>query len=167
MNSSLGDLPDATAVIVRRARRADIAAIIAVYASDPLTGHREKLTGEVPPDYFDAFDRIDADPNQTLLVAEVNSLVVGSLQVTIVQHLLFRAFRTAILEAMFVLPSYSGKGVGTALMDAAIRLATEAGCKYVELTSNKQRSRAHDFYRKHGFEPTHEGFKRPIPARGD
>ena len=67
--------------------------------------------------------------------------------------------RKAVLEAMFVHPAHRGKGIGSALIQEAGRLAVGAGCQRLELTSNKARTRAHKFYEKCGFKATHEGFK--------
>ncbi len=41
----------------------------------------------------------------------------------------------------------------------AIDEARAAGCKLVQLTSDKRRGRAHIFYERLGFVATHVGFK--------
>ncbi len=92
--------------------------------------------------------------------------MIGTLQLTFIQHLLSRAFRRAILEAMFVHNGHQGKGVGAALVQEAARLAQEAGCGSLELTSNKARIGAHKFYEKCGFKATHEGFKLHLANSG-
>jgi len=45
------------------------------------------------------------------------------------------------------------------MVEWAVERCREAGCGIVQLTSNKVRLDAHRFYRKLGFEQTHEGFK--------
>jgi len=94
-----------------------------------------------------------------LLVADIGEQVVATLQMTFIQHLISRAFRRAVVEAIFVHPDYQGKGIGAALIHSAIEHATSARCIAVELTSNKLRDKAHGFYQKMGFVSSHEGFK--------
>jgi len=45
------------------------------------------------------------------------------------------------------------------MMRWAIARCRERGCGLLQLTSNKQRPDAHRFYRRLGFEQSHEGFK--------
>ena len=144
---------------IRRARREDVPSIISIYSLDSLTGHREIVTDPLPRFYYDAFDRIDSDSNQILLVADIENEVVASLQMTYIQHLISRAFRRAVIEAIFVHPQYHGSGIGSALIRSAIGHATSARCVAIELTSNKLRRKAHGFYQKMGFASSHEGFK--------
>jgi GNAT superfamily N-acetyltransferase len=149
-------------MIIRPACREDVPAIIAIYRLDPLTGHREPALDPFPDLYFTAFDALAADPNQVLLVAEENAQVIGTLQISYIQHLIDQALRRAVLEAIFIHPARQGEGVGAALVRAAADLATQAHCRALELTSNKSRQRAHGFYRRLGFQPSHEGFKLPL-----
>ena len=51
-----------------RAQRADVPAMVAMLADDPLGALREQ-PGD--PAYLAAFDALDADPNQLLVVAEL------------------------------------------------------------------------------------------------
>ena len=147
-------------MIIRTARREDIRAIVEIYSLDELKGHREVLTDPLPAFYLEAFDRIASDSNQTLLVAEDAAVIVGSLQMTFISYVLRRAARRALIEAMFVHPSHQQKGVGTALVEEAARLASDAGCVVLHLTSNKVREGAHKFYERLGFKASHEGFQR-------
>jgi GNAT superfamily N-acetyltransferase len=52
-----------------------------------------------------------------------------------------------------------GQGVGTWMIQKAIDLGKKKGCKIIQLTTNKKRSRAKVFYERLGFTPTHEGMK--------
>ena len=45
------------------------------------------------------------------------------------------------------------------MMAWAIERARERGCALVQLTTDKRRVEAHRFYRRLGFEATHEGMK--------
>ena len=57
-----------TDVVIRRATLDDVPAIIAMLADDPLGATRESPTDLTP--YQQAFEAIDADPNQVLVVAD-------------------------------------------------------------------------------------------------
>jgi GNAT superfamily N-acetyltransferase len=61
-----------------------------------------------------------------------------------------------------VAAEHRSAGIGTALLEAAVQRARQAGCYRVQLTSNVLRTDAHRFYQRHGFEPTHVGFKRHL-----
>lgn len=55
--------------------------------------------------------------------------------------------------------NYRGKKIGEKLFKEAIRLAKEDNCGLVQLTTDKQRTDAHRFYDKLGFESSLEGMK--------
>ena len=55
------------------------------------------------------------------------------------------------VSKLYLLPDFHGKGVSTALMDAALATATEWGARCVWLGVNEKNQRAHRFYAKRGF----------------
>ncbi|MDF3837196.1 GNAT family N-acetyltransferase [Cupriavidus basilensis] len=57
----------------------------------------------------------------------------------------------AIVESVVVTHAARGSGVGSAMMQAAMRLAREAGADKLALSSNAKRLQAHQFYRRLGF----------------
>jgi ribosomal protein S18 acetylase RimI-like enzyme len=63
------------------------------------------------------------------------------------------------IESVRVDEKYSNQGIGSWMMKKAIEFGRENNAKIIQLTSNKQRKRAHKFYEKLGFEATHEGMK--------
>ena len=58
----------------------------------------------------------------------------------------------ALVEDVAVHPDAQGRGVGRALMDEAMRIARDAGCYKLALSSNSKRSKAHAFYESLGYE---------------
>jgi len=142
---------------VRRARRDDVAPIVALIAADQLGATRESVTEPGP--YLAAFDAIDADANQYLAVAEVAGELVGTLQLTLLPGLSHRGAWRAQVEAVRIAEAHRGTGLGTALMGWAIAYARDHGCRIVQLTSNATRADAHRFYTRLGFTPSHVGFK--------
>ncbi|HEX5114474.1 MAG TPA: GNAT family N-acetyltransferase [Pseudonocardiaceae bacterium] len=142
--------------VIRRARRADVPAIVALLADDPLGAGRER-PGD--PAYLAAFDELAADPRQVLVVAESAGEVVGSLQLTFIPGLSRLGATRAQIEAVRVRSDMRGSGLGDALVRWAIDTARDHGCALVQLTTDVSRTDAHRFYRRLGFQPTHVGMK--------
>ncbi|TDO36333.1 ribosomal protein S18 acetylase RimI-like enzyme [Kribbella sp. VKM Ac-2527] len=146
-----------TDVVIRRAIRADLPGIIAMIADDQLGATRESVDDLTP--YEAAFEAIDADPNQLLVVADRNGEPIGTLQLTIIPGLSRRGSSRGLVEAVRVAASARGIGLGSTLMEWAIEESRNRGCALVQLTSDKSRTDAHRFYDRLGFENSHEGFK--------
>jgi GNAT superfamily N-acetyltransferase len=144
-------------LVIRRATASDVATIVAMIADDQLGATRESVDDLTP--YLAAFDQIDADPNQLLMVAERNDDVIGTLQLTIIPGLSRRGATRGLIEAVRVATSARGSGLGTTLIQWAVEESRTRGCALVQLTSDKSRTDAHRFYTNLGFENTHEGFK--------
>lgn len=146
-----------SAAAFREARKSDLAAIVAMLADDDLGRGREMA--DVTAEYARAFDDVAASPDNRLIVAEQDGRVVGCLQLTIIPGLSRQGAKRGLIEAVRVAADARGDGLGETMLRHAIALAKEAGCRLVQLTSDKRRARAHDFYRRLGFQATHEGFK--------
>lgn len=98
-----------------------------------------------------ALAEVIAAPSNTVLVArdrEQGDKVVGTL--TLVIFRIPTALR-AWVEDVVVDSSARGRGVGEALMQRALRLASERGAQTVDLTSRRSREAAHKLYEKVGF----------------
>ncbi|GGK81193.1 GNAT family acetyltransferase [Sphaerisporangium melleum] len=144
-------------VIFRAARREDVPLIVAMLADDPLGAGREgEPTDQV---YLDAFQQIDADPRQELIIAEAGGRVVGTMQITFIPGLSRRGAERALIEAVRVDATTRGQGVGRAMIGWAVGRARARGCRVVQLTSDKSRADAHRFYTSLGFVDSHVGFK--------
>jgi GNAT superfamily N-acetyltransferase len=150
----------AQGVSVRDARREDVPRIVALYRTDELTRkHKSAADADIEPGYYDAFDRIDGDSRNRLLVAESGGTIAGSFQLTFVPDMQPDGRDVAIIENVIVDGNARGRGVGSAMMRWAVEEARRHGCSQVKLTSNRARAGAHRFYDRLGFEPTHVGFK--------
>jgi GNAT superfamily N-acetyltransferase len=141
---------------IRRARREDVDAIVAMLADDELGAQREK-PGD--PRYLAAFDALAADPNQYLAVADLDGEVVGTLQLTYLPGLSRLAATRAQVEAVRVRSDQRGTGLGTVLFEWAIDKARADGATLVQLTTDASRADAHRFYEKLGFVASHVGMK--------
>ena len=147
----------------RRAQRGDVPRLLEVLADDVLGKNREGV-GSEDPAYGRAFDVIDRDPNQQLLVAELEGRVVGMLQITYVPGLSRRGAWRANIEGLRVDSSVRGRGIGSWLMARALEHARRRGCRLAQLTSDKRRADAHRFYERLGFVDSHVGYKLVLEA---
>jgi GNAT superfamily N-acetyltransferase len=146
-------------ITIRRARLADPPGILAVFAHDDHGGHREVADPAPLHVYETAFRRLEADPNTALHVALDGPEIVGTFQLQYLSGLIDHGQTTAKIEAVHVLESRRGQGVGKLMLAFALEEARRAGASKMTLSSNKKRLRAHKFYRDLGFEQSHEAFR--------
>jgi len=146
-------------LLIRRARRDDLAHIVRMLVDDSLGARRERLEDPLPASYLDAFTAIESDANNELVVACMNNEVIGTLQLTFIPYLTYQGSWRALIEGVRVDSRFRSRGVGKALLTWAIARARERGSHIVQLTTNKTRSRAKQFYESLGFLASHEGMK--------
>lgn len=144
-------------VTLRKATRADIPAVVAMLADDALGSTRESPDDLSP--YYAAFEKIAPDPNNLILIAEEDGVIVGTLQLNLLHGLARKGAKRAQIEAVRVASAHRGHGFGEKIFRAAIEMARKEGCVLVQLTSDKIRKDAHRFYEKLGFKASHEGMK--------
>ena len=146
-------------LVFRRAREADVPAIIALLADDVLGASRETMGPESYPQYLNAFRTIDADTNQFLLVVEDGTQIVGTLQLTIIAGLARGGLKRGLVEAVRVAGDRRGEKIGEAMFAWVLEKCRRERCGIVQLTTDKSRTEAHRFYDRLGFEPSHIGYK--------
>jgi GNAT superfamily N-acetyltransferase len=144
---------------MRPARAADLPAIVAMLADDPLGATREELREPLPDAYLVAFAAISDDSNQMLAVAERDGVVVGTLQLTFLPGLARKGAWRGQIEAVRVAASARGIGLGKSMFGWSIEECRQRGCDLVQLTSDNARPNAHRFYEALGFVASHAGFK--------
>jgi GNAT superfamily N-acetyltransferase len=152
-------MPDSLKVKFRLATRTDIPAIVRMLAEDELGAQRERFETPLPQAYYTAFEAIEADPNQELLVAELDGEVIGTLQLMYLPSLSYQGGTRAQVESVRVLQRLRGQGIGARMMAWTIERARQRGCHLMQLTSHKSRVDAHRFYEKLGFSVSHVGMK--------
>ncbi|WP_371928745.1 GNAT family N-acetyltransferase [Rossellomorea sp. KS-H15a] len=128
-------------------------------ADDVLGSKRERYEHPLPESYIQAFNAIDTDPNNELVVACQGEEVVGVQQITFTPYLTHQGGWRATIEGVRTSASVRGEGVGTKMIQWAIARAEERGCHLIQLTTDKQRPDALRFYERLGFKATHEGLK--------
>jgi len=149
--------PDEADLIIRPATEDDIGAIVNLLADDPL-GSKRETTDDLAP-YNAAYACIAADPGQHLVVAERAGRIVGTLQLTVIPGLSRRGATRSIIEGVRVASTERGSGLGTTLLEWAVRQSRRLGVDLVQLTSDATRTDAHRFYERLGFVQSHVGFK--------
>lgn len=141
----------------RPATAQDLTFIVNLIANDSVGASGEDDPSH--PAYAEAFAAIVADPNQALMIAELDGQPVGTFQLTFTPGLARMGQLRCTVEAVHVAPEHRNKGLGAKMMDWAVDTARARGCGMVQLTSNKARTDAHRFYVRLGFSQSHEGFK--------
>ena len=145
--------------VFRPAVRADLPDIVRLLADDPLGSKREEYVSPLPESYYIAFDAIDDDPNNELIVVDLDGRIVGVLQLTYIPYITYRGSWRALIEGVRVDSSVRSTGIGRSLFSWAIDRAARKGCHLVQLTSDKTRADAIRFYESLGFVASHEGLK--------
>ena len=150
---------------IRRATRSDVPAVVDLLADDEMGRQREEPGEPLAPEYWSAFEVIEADPNNDLVVLEDDGDVIGCLQLTFLPHHTFRGGWRAQIEGVRIASDHRDRGLGRVLFEWAIAEARQRGCHVVQLTTNAQRGDALRFYESLGFAVTHQGMK--LYLRGD
>ena len=146
-------------IAFREAESADLPTILHLLADDVLGKFRERSDG--PPDecYVAAFRAIAADPNHSLIVAEIDGEIAGMFQLSFLPGLSRKGSWRGQIESVRVASHCRNRGIGHQMMLHAIAACRTRGCSLIQLTSDKRRGDAHRFYGRLGFVATHEGYK--------
>jgi ribosomal protein S18 acetylase RimI-like enzyme len=134
---------DEVVISVRVAASVDADLVAAVTALLP------QLSRSAPPPTAEQLARIVADAATTLFVAEDDGKIVGSLTLVAFE---IPTGRRAWIEDVVTDAAARGKGVASALVNAALAHAAEIGARTVDLTSRPDRTDANRLYVTLGFE---------------
>ncbi|MCC3312235.1 GNAT family N-acetyltransferase [Nocardia africana] len=110
----------------------------------------EVLSGERFGEYL-------SDPQRVVLKAVIGGDIVGYTMLIAGEPVdpmvatMIEARPALEISKMYVIPGYHGRGVSTALMDAAVDYARRGGFSVIWLGVNQRNERAQRFYGKHGF----------------
>ena len=144
----------------RKATQNDVAKIVEMIADDELGKTRENYQVPLPTEYLVAFENIDADPNQELIVVENQEAeIIGTLQMSFIQYLTYKGGIRAQIEAVRIRKDKRGLGIGKTMFEWAIQRAKERNAHLLQLTTDKKRPKAIQFYEDLGFSASHEGMK--------
>jgi GNAT superfamily N-acetyltransferase len=148
-------------VTVRRATADDLPAILSLYQHLSLDVYGPD-PGLPPEEALRIFREIEADPRAHLLVAELiednKRKVIGTVKLDIYPNFTHGGAPAGVVDNMVVEPAYQRQGVGRILLAEIDRIAREAGCYKLSLTSHQDRTWAHAFYEALGWKRSHEGY---------
>ena len=137
----------------------DLGFIVRLIVDDSVVPTDDRPDEPQHPRYLAAFEAIAADPNQRLVIAELDDRPIGTQQLSFIPGINRLGEWRCLIEAVHIAPERRSKGYGGEMIGWAIDEARARGCGLVQLTSNKQRLDAHRFYERLGFKKSHEGFK--------
>ena len=125
----------------------------ATTVSDELVAAFERLIPQLsasarPPTRAELEKIISSSETTVLLAWSDEGEITGSLTLVVFR---IPTGARAWIEDVVVDEAARGQGVGQALVDEAIRLASEAGARTVDLTSRPSREAANTLYEKAGF----------------
>ncbi len=144
----------------RKATVKDLSTIIGMLADDELGQQREDFKTPLPQYYLTAFEHITTDENQELIVVENDDLeLIGTFQLSFIQYLTYRGGIRAQIEAVRIRKDKRGLGIGKTMFKWAINRAKERNAHILQLTTDKKRPNAIQFYEDLGFKSSHEGMK--------
>lgn len=144
----------------REATKNDLLQIVEMIADDELGKARENYQIPLPVEYLNAFEKINSDENQELIVVENEDLeIIGTLQLSFIQYLTYLGGIRAQIEAVRIRNDKRGLGIGKIMFEWAINRAKERKAHLLQLTTDKKRPKAIKFYEKLGFKQSHEGMK--------
>lgn len=153
------DLPGGTCTL-RKANAADLESVVGLLAADPLRAAVDSMEIEDRHRYERAFQAIDGDPAQLLVVGcTPGNEIVATMQLTLIPGLARAGATRMQVEAVRVRDDFRGGGLGSAMLRWAVAEARRRGAALIQLTSDGSRAAAHRFYERLGFEASHVGFK--------
>ena len=105
----------------RKATKNDVLVIVEMIADDELGQKRENFQIPLPFEYLKAFEKINSDENQELIVVENEDLeIIGTLQLSFIQYLTYRGGIRAQIEAVRLRKDKRGLGIGKIMFEWAI-----------------------------------------------
>ncbi|MEK8047860.1 GNAT family N-acetyltransferase [Ideonella margarita] len=152
-----------TVLTFRDAVAADLPVLTALYETSGI----DTPGFNQPSTVAAAWTRLMQQPGVRVRVAEADGQALGTLTLFVLPLLAHNGQAAALVEDVAVHPSAQGSGVGRALMDDAMALASAAGCYKLALSSNQRRTAAHAFYEHLGFERHGVSFVVPLQETSD
>lgn len=96
-------------------------------------------------------EKFEADNNMHILVAEVDGIVVSTVQMAIIENLTHNLRPFAVIENVVTHFDHRNKGYASALLNAATEIARERCCYKLFLETGSNKKSTLNFYRNNGF----------------
>ena len=146
-------------LIIEKAKLKKLKDLINLLFDDDLGKDRENISETSFKNYKKSFIKILNDPNNEIFIQILNDQIIGMMQLTFIPGLSMEGIKRCQIESVRIKKDYRNKGYGTELIEKGIEIAKLNKCGLIQLTSNKKRLNAINFYKKFGFLSTHKSFK--------
>ncbi|MEH6451688.1 MAG: GNAT family N-acetyltransferase [Psychromonas sp.] len=104
----------------RAACRSDLDSLVYLLANDPLGRLREDSSECLNALYVSAFEAIDNDPNNQLVVVELSGQLVGMLQLIFIPYLTHIGSWRCLIEGVRMHENYRGNGFGEQMLNTQL-----------------------------------------------
>lgn len=133
-------------LIIREARRNDLAQIIGLYSYL----HDEEIP-EIDNSIKSVWNSIIDDKRQHMLVGTVYEEIVSSCVLVIVPNMTHNGRPYALIENVVTKEVFRNKGYASCVLKYAKHLAVENNCYKIMLLTGHKNKETQDFYRKAGY----------------
>lgn len=147
-------------LIVRPVVHDDLMPILEVHSA-----HGSRAVGRATDLERATWERMLATRDLRVYLSDDAGVAVGTASTIVMANLTYGCAPTLFIEAVVVVPTRRREGIASAMLHRIIDDGIAAGCRKVQLLSHKRHATdgAHSLYRKAGFEPEAEGFRRYLP----
>jgi len=132
----------------RPARAEDLASLLALFRVSEVSAAAEPMEQAER-----IWSQMLSRDGLTVFVSEAEAKIVSTCMLITAPNLLRSGRQHAFLENVVTHPEFRGRGVGRAVVLAALAAAWEQDCFHVFLQSGRADPRVHRFYEGCGFEP--------------
>ena len=106
--------------------------------------------------------RMAAYPDFRAFLVFSDGIAVGTFSLLVFCSLTHEGCKQAVLDAVVISRRFRGQGIGSVMLEQACKIAGEAGCYKIALSSNLKRIDAHRFYETYGFRQHGISFALPL-----
>ena len=107
----------------RRAAETDLPFIVKLLTEDAVRVTDDKPDEPFHLRYVTALRELAADPNQMMMLAELDGETVGTVQLTFIAGIASLGLKRCLVEAVHIAPAHRSKGLGTQMIQWAIAQA--------------------------------------------
>lgn len=143
---------------IRQIDMKDLPTILKLYRHLSMDGNEPEINIEEAEVIL---NRIQTYPFYYVYLVFLEDKPAGTFSLIIIDNLAHGGKPFAILENVVVEEGYRGLGIGTFMVRYAMKIAQDAGCYKLALSSNRYREKAHKLYHKLGF--TIHGYSYELP----
>ncbi|TCO72104.1 GNAT family N-acetyltransferase [Rhodovulum euryhalinum] len=118
------------AIIIRQARRAELGRIVGLFVEDQADAILEALNMDV---YEVAFDAMEAERDNLLIVGEENGRIVACYQLACLSGLVDHGARRALVAGLRVAADRAGQGIEARMLEDAKSRARALRCRLIEI----------------------------------